>query len=94
MSIMITIQPDNETTRISTFDLDHNPHGSQADNTQTTEKYHADVRYKQIRLNCSKCGRFVGKGGFKDVFYDDYNGGWEIGYPLCERCLNKKAVTI
>jgi hypothetical protein len=41
-------------------------------------------------LNCSKCGRFVGKDGFHDVFYDGYNGGWEIGYPLCKRCLDEK----
>ncbi|WP_374711517.1 hypothetical protein, partial [Symbiobacterium terraclitae] len=41
-------------------------------------------------INCSKCGRFVGKDGDPDVFYDDYNGGWEIGYPLCGRCLREK----
>ena len=41
---------------------------------------------KFISHNCSKCGRFVGKGGHLDVFYDDYNGGYEMGYPLCKRC--------
>lgn len=38
-------------------------------------------------INCSVCGRIVGKDGFHDVSYDEYNGGWEIGYPLCKRCL-------
>lgn len=35
-------------------------------------------------LNCSECGRFVGKDGFHDV-YD----GREAGYPLCGQCLRK-----
>jgi len=43
-----------------------------------------------VPLNCSNCGRFVGRNGFPDVFYDDYCGGWECGYPLCERCLKKQ----
>ena len=47
------------------------------------------MRNRYIPLNCSKCGRFVGKDGFHDVFYDGYNGGYEIGYPLCKRCLDK-----
>ena len=38
-------------------------------------------------INCSKCGRWVGKDGFYDVFYDDYSGGWEEGYSLCAQCL-------
>lgn len=41
-------------------------------------------------VNCSKCGRFVGKKGFMDLSYDYYNGGWEMGYPLCESCLEKE----
>jgi hypothetical protein len=41
-------------------------------------------------LTCHKCGRFVGPDGFADVAYDDYNGGYEVGYPLCARCLQKK----
>jgi len=47
-------------------------------------------RERCIPLNCSKCGRFVGKNGFHDISYDDYMGGWEVGYPLCERCLHEK----
>ena len=39
------------------------------------------------RPHCSKCGRFVGKDGYIDITYDDYNGGWEEGYHLCARCL-------
>jgi hypothetical protein len=43
-------------------------------------------------INCCKCGKFVGKEGNKDIVYDDYNGGFECGYPICEKCLkrNKK----
>ena len=41
------------------------------------------------RVHCSKCGRFVGKDGFIDVFYDDYMGGYEEGYSLCAACLEK-----
>jgi len=41
-------------------------------------------------MNCSKCGRFVGKDGDPDVVYDYYNGGYEAGYPLCARCLREK----
>jgi len=44
------------------------------------------------RIHCYKCGRFVGKDGFIDVSYDYYNGGYEEGYSLCKRCLNKKEV--
>jgi hypothetical protein len=43
-------------------------------------------------INCSKCGRFVGDDGYKDVFYDDYTGGWEIGFPLCKKCKNSEGV--
>lgn len=42
------------------------------------------------RIHCYKCGRFIGKKGLIDIFYDDYNGGYEEGYSLCERCLNLK----
>ena len=38
---------------------------------------------KKIPLNCHICGRFVGKNGYDDVTYDDYNGGFEIGYSTC-----------
>lgn len=41
-------------------------------------------------LNCSKCGRFIGKDGFDDVYFDDATGMLEIGYPLCKRCLDQQ----
>ena len=44
------------------------------------------MKYIYIPLNCSKCGRFVGKDGFHD--YDPETR--EVGYPLCKRCLSKK----
>jgi hypothetical protein len=49
--------------------------------------YMAKNRY--IPLNCSKCGCFVGKNGFHDVGYDYWNGGYEAGYPLCKKCLDR-----
>ena len=42
---------------------------------------------KRIPINCCKCGRFVGKEGDPDITYDNYNGGYEIGYPKCGNCL-------
>lgn len=44
---------------------------------------------KVVPLNCSKCGRFVGKDGFADVGYDYWNGGHEVGYPVCAKCIAK-----
>jgi len=41
-------------------------------------------------INCSKCGKWVGKDGYLDIVWDDYNGGWEMGYPLCGPCLKKQ----
>ena len=38
-------------------------------------------------VNCSKCGQFVGKDGRVDIMYDGYNGGYEMGYCYCARCL-------
>lgn len=38
-------------------------------------------------LNCCTCGQFVGKDGNPDVYYDEYNGGYEAGYPTCGKCL-------
>ena len=35
--------------------------------------------------NCYICGRFVGKDGNHDVYYDGYNGGYEQGYPTCRK---------
>ena len=43
-----------------------------------------------MRTQCSKCGRFVGKDGFIDISYDEYMGGYEEGYSLCARCLQKE----
>ncbi len=37
-------------------------------------------------FNCSKCGRFIGKDGYPDVFYDEYNGDLAVGYSLCGPC--------
>ena len=37
-------------------------------------------------INCSKCGRWVGKDGF----YDYCSETKEIGYPLCKRCLDEQ----
>ena len=42
------------------------------------------------RIHCSECGRFVGKDGFADIFYDVYMGGYEEGYSLCAACLKKQ----
>jgi hypothetical protein len=41
-------------------------------------------------IQCHLCGRFIGKDGNPDVFWDDYNGGWECGYPKCGPCLRKE----
>jgi len=41
-------------------------------------------------INCSRCGRFVGRDGYADLYYDGYNGGWEIGYAVCAACLEKE----
>ena len=43
----------------------------------------------RTKIHCYKCGRFVGQNGFIDISYDDYSGGYEEGYSLCARCLNK-----
>lgn len=47
------------------------------------------AKNKYIPLNCSKCGCFVGKDGFHDVVYDYYNDGYEVGYPLCKKRLDR-----
>lgn len=43
-----------------------------------------------IIINCHKCGKFVGDDGNKDIFYDDYQGAFEVGYPECKKCITKK----
>ena len=42
------------------------------------------------RVQCYKCGRFVGKDGFIDVTYDYYMGGWEEGYSECGKCRSER----
>lgn len=37
------------------------------------------------RINCSKCGRFIDRQGFADIMWDEWNGGYEMGYPLCAK---------
>jgi hypothetical protein len=39
--------------------------------------------WRPLRPRCYICGRFIGPGGYYDVMYDDYNGGWEEGYSTC-----------
>jgi hypothetical protein len=46
---------------------------------------------KKKPMNCGKCGRFIGKDGNDDVYYDDWNGGWECGSPRCGKCLKKES---
>ena len=41
------------------------------------------------RINCHKCGGFVGKNGNLDVHEVD-NGVFEEGYPECRKCLNTR----
>jgi len=41
-------------------------------------------------MNCCKCGRFIGKDGNCDIGYDEYMGGYEIGYPTCRKCLDER----
>ena len=44
-------------------------------------------------VNCSECGRWVGKDGFMDAYCDGYNGSaLELGYPLCKACLDKSKI--
>ncbi len=40
-------------------------------------------------INCSKCGRFVGKDGDCGLSYD-YEYGWDIYYPECAPCLSTR----
>jgi len=43
-------------------------------------------------MNCSICGRFVGKDGHCDIIEAD-TGVFEVGYPMCGRCLEKQGKT-
>lgn len=39
-------------------------------------------------INCSKCGQWVSKDGFIDIYCDEYNGtALELGYSLCKSCM-------
>jgi hypothetical protein len=40
--------------------------------------------------NCYKCGRFIGEGGYYDVVYDEWNGGWEEGYSECKKHFEER----
>ena len=40
--------------------------------------------------NCYICGRFVGKDGNHDIYYDGYNGAYEQGYPTCGKHTPKQ----
>ncbi len=35
------------------------------------------------RPQCYLCGRWIGTGGYYDVTYDDYGGGWVEGWSTC-----------
>ena len=47
------------------------------------------IKERYCGVNCSKCGRWVGKDGFYD--YDPVER--EIGYSLCARCLKERKPT-
>lgn len=49
------------------------------------EKLSGDFAKSKYRPTCSVCGKFIGVGGFYDIFYDDYNGGYEEGYHYCKK---------
>ncbi len=48
-----------------------------------TKQMSRDWARKRWRPQCWKCGRWIGQGGFYDVYCDEYNGGWEEGYSTC-----------
>lgn len=56
-----------------------------------TEK-RSSAKNRCVGINCSECGRFVGKDGDLDITYDEYCGGATIGYALCRKCLNAQEV--
>ena len=41
-------------------------------------------------VNCSKCGRWVGKDGDCDFHCDYESVVWEVEFPLCGPCLRKE----
>lgn len=49
---------------------------------------------QRMPLNCSVCGRWVGKDGWEDVSYDMDTGLTDVGYPLCKRCLDERPPTM
>jgi len=42
--------------------------------------------------NCYKCGRFIGKDGNLDISYDEYDGGYEQGYPEYGKCIRGETI--
>lgn len=36
-------------------------------------------------FHCCKCGCFIGEGGYLDILYDTYMGGYEEGYSTCKK---------
>lgn len=55
-----------------------------------TKEMSKDFIKAKFRPNCIKCGKFIGEGGYYDVIYDDYMGGYEEGYSLCKKCYSQK----
>jgi hypothetical protein len=52
-----------------------------------TKELSKDFAKAKFRPKCHKCGKFIGEGGLYDIFYDDYNGGYEEGYSECKKCF-------
>ena len=50
-----------------------------------TKKMSSDMSRGKWRPTCYKCGKFIGVGGYYDVVYDNYNGGYEEGYSTCQK---------
>lgn len=44
---------------------------------------------KKMPLNCVECGKFLGKDGYPQCTYDEWNGGYECD-PVCGQCGRKK----
>ena len=48
------------------------------------------TKNRYVGINCSVCGRWVGKDGFLDIGVDS-DGVPDCGYPLCKRCLDGRS---
>ena len=42
-----------------------------------------------MSVHCYKCGRFVGKDGYIDIYFDMGTGVHEEGYSECGSCRGK-----